>query len=112
MKSQRNSKKLIKNMAPLHDLYLLSLIDEGHVLNKQTFSDLTKIRYEWDLHRLHKNCVCEQKYNVEYGLSCKKERLITIRHYQVRETTTNLLQIICNDVKSNPSLLPPSGESS
>ena len=34
MKSQRNSKKLIKDMTPLYGLYLLPLTDEGYVLKK------------------------------------------------------------------------------
>ena len=57
------------------------------------------------LHRLPENCVCGQKKNnVEYALLCTKEGLMTIRHYKLRDTTANLLKIISNELKSEPSL--------
>ena len=55
--------------------------------------------------------MCAQTLNVEHTLSCKKGGFISIRHNQVRDTTTNLLKMICNDVKIEPPPLPLSGES-
>ena len=55
-------------------------------------------------------CVRGQKFNV-HTLSCKKGGFITIWHNQVTGTTTNLLKIICTDVKTETPLLPLSGES-
>ena len=46
-------------------------------------------------------CVCGQKINIEHALSCKKRGSIIIGHNQVRDTTANLLKIICSNVKSN-----------
>ena len=55
--------------------------------------------------------MCAQTLNVEHTLSCKKGGFISIRHNQVRDTTKNLLKMICNDVKIEPPQLPLSGES-
>ena len=74
-------------------------------------TDRPKINYGLHLHQLPKNYVCEQKFNAEQALSCKKGRFIKIRHNQVRDTTAKLLKFICNDVKIEPPLLPLSGAS-
>ena len=88
---------------------LLPLIDEGYVLNKQAFTNMIKIRWGWHLLRLPENRVSGQKFNVEHALSCKKGGFITIRHNDVRDTTTNLLKIIYNKVKIEPPLVPIPG---
>ena len=55
--------------------------------------------------------MCGQKINVKHALSCKKGVFITIRHNQVRETTANLIKMICKDLKIKPPLRPLSGKS-
>ena len=81
-------------------------IDAGCVLNKMAFA-----LYAWHFHLLPQNCVCGQKIKVEHALSCKKGVFITIRHNQVRETTANLIKMICKDLKIKPPLRPLSGKS-
>ena len=49
--------------------------------------------------------------NVEHALSRKKEGFIIITCDQIRDTASNLLKMICNDVKIEPPLLSLSDES-
>ena len=126
------SEKKLKeiNQGPGSSIWLSSLLltEEGYVLNTQGFTDMIKVRYGYHLHRLSETCVLVhvfvclplcvcvcvcvwgQKFNV-HTLSCKKGGFITIWHNQVTGTTTNLLKIICTDVKTETPLLPLSGES-
>ena len=59
---------------------------------------------QWHCIDYQKNVYVDKKNNTEYALLCTKEGLMTIRHYKVRDTTTNLLKIISNELKSEPSL--------
>ena len=68
------------------------------------------IRYDWELTRLWENCVCGVKFGLQHALSCKKGGFVTIRHNQVRNITTTLLNEICNDVQFEPQLQSLSGE--
>ena len=89
----------------------LPLKDEGYILNKQTFWDLIRIRYGWELLRLPENCECGSKFSVEHALSCKKGGFITLRHNQIRNLTAGLLKEVCHDVCIEPRLQQLTGES-
>ena len=50
--------------------------------------------------------MCGQKFSVGHG----SVNFITIIHNQVRDTTASVLKIICNNVKTEPPVLPVSGK--
>ena len=91
-------------------ILLLPLDNEGYVVNKQLFWDLIHIRYDWELTRLPKNCVCGVKFGLQHALSCKKGGFVTIPHNHVRNITATLLNEISNNVQIEPQLQSLSGE--
>ena len=43
-------------------------------------------------------------------MSCKKGGFVTIRHNDLRDLTANILHQVCNDVETEPCLLPVTNE--
>ena len=82
----------------------------GFRLNKQQFWDAVCIRYDLPLKDVPKYCQCGQLYSINHCLSCKKGGYVIIRHNAIRDTLAELLGEICKDVKTEPSLLPVTGE--
>ena len=103
---QENSMKLIRELASPYGFLRRQLINEGKVLIKQAFTDISKMSHVWPLCWQLENCVCRQKFNIGHSSITS----ITIMHNQVRDTTPNFLKIICNNVKIEPSVLPVSGK--
>ena len=89
----------------------LPLKDEGYVVNKQSFWDLIRIRYGWELSRLPETCEWGRKFTKEHALSCKKGGFVSLRHNQVRNITAILLKEVCHDVCIEPRLQKLTGES-
>ena len=73
------------NIEPGASLWLstLPLKDEGYCLNKQTFWDLIRLRYGWQLKRTPENCECGARFNLQHALSCVKGGFISIRHNRI-----------------------------
>ena len=88
----------------------LPLKEEGYVLDKQTFWDSVRVRYGWQMTRVPDDCVCGSKFSVEHALSCKKGGFVTLRHNEIRDVTTKLLNEVCKDVASEPVLQTLTGE--
>ena len=79
-------------------------------LDKRTFWDNIRIRYNLPLPKMPEKCVCSASYDVEHALNCKKGGFISNRHNEVRNLTASILQEVCNDVQIEPILEPLSGE--
>ena len=52
-----------------------------YVLNKQQVWELL---YGWPIPDLPASCSCEESFNVQHAMSCKKGGFITLRHNEVR----------------------------
>ena len=91
-------------------LTALPIKDHEFTLDKQSFWDALYLRY----HIAHKNlpskCVCGKSFTVDHALSCPRGGFTIIRHNEVRDFTANLLSQCYHDVKTEPSLLPLTGE--
>ena len=79
-------------------------------LNKDQFWDAIRLRYNWVLPRLPEDCVCGNKFTLSHAFSCKKGGFVSIRHNEVRDITTQLLNEVCADVRKEPPLSALSGE--
>ena len=88
----------------------LPLVSYNYYLDKRTFWDSIRTRYNLPIKRLPDKCVCSKPFDVEHALNCKKGGFITNRHNSVRDITANLLQEITNDVQIEPILEPRTGE--
>ena len=91
-------------------LTTLPIRDEGFQLDKQSFWDLIKIRYGYQLSRLPNDCSCGSKFDLEHALSCKKGGFVSLRHNILRNMTAKMLTETCKDVRLEPPLNPLSGE--
>lgn len=88
----------------------LPIKEEGYQLDKQSFWDLMKIRYGYQLSRLPERCPCGSVFDIQHALTCKKGGFVSQRHNALRDVTTRLLTEVCKDVKVEPPLHPLTGE--
>ena len=63
----------------------------NYVLNKQQFWDSIRLRYGWPIPGLPVSCSCEEGFNVQLAMSCKKGGFVTLRHNEVRDIAATLL---------------------
>ena len=91
-------------------LTTLPIKEEGFQFDKQTFWDLMRIRYGYQLTRLPEKCACGAHFDLQHALSCKKSGFVTLRHNMIRDVTARLLKEVCHDVRVEPQLLPITGE--
>ena len=78
-------------------LTILPIKDEGYQLDKQTFWDLIKIRYGYQLTRLPEKCPCGSNFDIQHALSCKKGGFITQRHNTLPDVTARLMARLMAD---------------
>ena len=76
----------------------LPIKDEGFHVNKQSFWDLIRIRYGYQLTRLPSTCVRGSSFDLDHALSCKKGGFVTLRHNSLRDLTAKMLDEVCTDV--------------
>ena len=57
----------------------LPIKDEGIQLDKQTFWDIVRIRYGYQLARLPEKCACRAHFDLQHSLSCKKGGFVSLR---------------------------------
>ena len=80
---------------------IILLSEEGYDVTKQLFWDLIRSRYGWKFTRLPSNCECDNNFDVQHALSCKKGGFVSLRHNH-RNITSILLNEICKDVRVEP----------
>ena len=91
-------------------LTALPIKEHNYHLNKEQFWDALRIRFNWEIPRLPSECACGSKFNLAHALSCKKGGFVSIRHNEVRDITTQLLNEVCRDVRKEPPLITLTGE--
>ena len=91
-------------------LTALPIRSKGFSLNKQEFIDAVALRYDWPVEGLPHTCVCGHLNNANHSMRCKRGGFICIRHDEVRDLTANMLREICQNVTTEPMLLPLHGE--
>ena len=60
-------------------------------LMKQKFCDATKIRYKGPLERISSQSICGASFDVTHALPCKEGGFMTLRHNEVRDKSSELL---------------------
>ena len=68
------------------------------------------MRYDLSLKDVPHKCSCGADYSINHCLSCKRGGYVIIRHNAVRDTIAEVLSEVCKDVKTEPQLLPVTGE--
>jgi hypothetical protein len=78
----------------------------GYTLNKQEFRDSVCLRYGWPISNTPTYCQCKEKNSIDHTLNCKLGGYVTMRHNRVRDLEADLMREVCQDVKTEPELLP------
>ena len=91
-------------------LTALPLQQYHYYLDKRTFWDSIRLRYNLPLSRLPEKCACSNSFDIEHALNCKKGGFITNRHNVIRDLTANMLNQVTHDVELEPVLEPKTGE--
>ena len=51
-------------------------------------------------------CVCGDRFSVDRAMLCKHGGFIIQRHNELRDLEADLLDLVCNDVETEPEKLP------
>ena len=108
--NMQRSVNLSKEKGASSWLTTLPLKTHGFTLHKQAFRDALSLRYGWTPNKLPSKCACGSSFTVEHALSCAKGGFPSIRHNEIRDLTADLLSEVCNNVCTEPELLPVTGE--
>ena len=68
------------------------------------------LRYGWPVEGLPKTCACGSANSINHTMKCPKGGFVCFRHDEVRDLTASMLREVCNDVSTEPTLLPLDGE--
>ena len=78
----------------------------GYVVNKKEFRDAICLRYGWRINEMPAHCGCGLRNSIDHLLVCKKGGYVILRHNAVRDTEAKILKEVCNDVQTEPALMP------
>ena len=55
-------------------------------------------------------CVCGNRFSVDHAMTCKRGGFIIQRHNELRDLAADLLDLVCNNVETEPALQEITGE--
>ena len=91
-------------------LSALPLKKLGYAINKEEFRDAVSLRYGWDISDMPRFCACGKDNSVDHALICGLGGYTIMRHNSLRDTEAKILKEVCNDVKTEPRLIPTNAE--
>lgn len=92
-------------------LSALPLKHLGFVLNKEGFRDAIRLRYNWPIPNVPRQCACGVRNDNDHLLICKKGGYIHMRHDALVETEAELMREAgCKDVRTEQCLIPTQGD--
>ena len=56
------------------------------------------MRSDWEITGTPSVCVCGDRFSVDYAMICKRGGFIILRHNELRDIETDLLNLVCNNV--------------
>ena len=71
---------------------------------KQKFCDAIKIRYKGPLKRISSQSICGASFDVTQALACKEGGFMTLRHNEVRDKSSELLNEVMSQCEKEPIL--------
>ena len=105
-----HQKRAIDNNCSLW-LTSLPLMNDNFDLSATEFRDAPCVRYRKPLKRSFSRCDgCQQDFDLQHALSCKKGGLVILRHNEIRDAVGDLASILWKDVKREPVVKEPDVE--
>ena len=68
------------------------------------------MRYKHPIRDRPQICACSKANTIDHALSCAMGGYRDMRHNQIRDLEASLLEEVCKDVRTEPKLLPLTGE--
>ena len=78
--------------------------DTDSDLNKREFKEVILLRYDLEIMSTLTVYVCEDRFSVDHAMICKRGGFIIQRHNELRDLEADLLDLVCNDVETEPAL--------
>ena len=104
---KRAIRRIIDNNCSLW-LTSLPLLKDNFDLSATEFRDALCARYRKPLKRSFSRCDgCQQDFDLQHALSCKKGGLVTLRHNEIRDAVGDLASILWKGVKREPVVKEP-----
>ena len=83
----------------------------GYVLNKQSFRDAVRLRYNWKIPNVPRQCSCGVQNDNDHLLICKKGGYVHIRHDALVQVEADIMkEARCKDVVTEQHLIPTKGD--
>ena len=83
---------------------VIPLQEHGFALNKAEFREALSIRYNKQLKGIPSTCPCEQKFDLNHAMNCKRGGFVIMNHNNVRGFEADLLKTMHNDTEIVPAL--------
>ena len=106
---QRNM-DIFSDKGASHWLTILPVTSHGFSLRTSAFRDALCMCYNWQPDHLPSHCACGQAFSIDHALSCATGGNLVLRHNELRNFTSSVLQEVCHDVALEPPLQPLDGE--
>ena len=88
----------------------LPLKEMGFNLNKGDFRDRLSLRYDWSITDIPSTCLCGEPFTIDHAMNCMRGGFVIPRHNELRDLETELLNMVCKDVVTEPVLQDVEGE--
>ena len=83
----------------------------GYVLNKQSFRDAVRLRYNWSIPQIPRYCSCGVQNDNDHLLVCKKGGYVHIRHDALVKVEAEIMREAgCKNVVIEQHLIPTKGD--
>ena len=83
----------------------------GYVLNKQSFRDALRLRYNWKIPNVPRQCSCGVQNDNDHLLICEKGGYVHIRHDALVQVEADIMkEARCKDVVTEQHLIPTKGD--
>ena len=84
--------------------------DMDLAFDNREFKDAIHLRYDWGITGTPTVCVCEECFSVDHAMICKRGGMICKRNNELCHLEADLLDLVCNDVETEPVLQKITGE--
>ena len=88
----------------------LPLKEMGFNLNKREFRDRLSLRYDWPIADIPSTCLCGEPFTIDHAMICMRGGFVIQRHNELRDLEAELLNLVYNDVATEPLLQDVEGE--
>ena len=91
-------------------IIIIIIIDMNFDLSKREFRGALRLRCDWPIPDSPSVCVCGCCFTVDHAMICQQGGLVIQHHNETRDLEAELLDMVCYDVATEPTLQPLASE--